>query len=111
MVRKTNPDVVATMLTAKKHDAWRAVAQRLSGARRKYSSVNLHTIDAQTKAGDTVVVLGKVLGSGDITKKVRVCALDYSDIAKAKLADIKAEAVSLKEEISKNPKAEGVMIL
>lgn len=109
--RKSNPTLVSALRTAMKNKNWLMVAHRLSGPTRKYVSVNLEEIDAQAKEGDTIVVVGKVLGVGAVTKKMRVCALGFSATARDKLARSKSEIVSLIEEIEKNPKADGVRVI
>jgi large subunit ribosomal protein L18e len=109
--RKTNPEIAETLLLAKNSKEWGKVAQRISGSSRNYSSVNLDEIERASKEGESVVVVGKVLGSGSITKKVRVCALGFSESAKEKIKSAKGETVLLADEIKKNPKAQGVNIL
>lgn len=111
--KKTNPVILEAIAAAlkTKSKAWHAVAQRLSAATRLYDSKNLSEIDTTTTAGDTVVVLGKVLGSGDITKKIRIAALSFSQSAANKLKKTKSEAVFITEEIAKNQKAAGVKFL
>lgn len=109
--RKTHTEVVSTLIKAKNAKAWARVAQKISGSRKKYDSVNLELIDRNTKEGDTVVIVGKVLGSGVLHKKVRICAMSFSESARTKLKNMKAEIVSIEEEIKKNPKAEGIKIL
>ena len=109
--RKTNPLVSDTLNLALKNKNWLPIAKTIASSRRKYSSVNLSEIDRQTTAGDTVVVIGKVLGSGDISKKVRVCAFGFSSSALEKLKKSKSEPVSILEEIKKNTKAEGLKII
>lgn len=111
--RKTHPATAATIAAALKVKTalWKAVAQRISGPTRKHASVNLDTIDTATKTGDTVIVVGKVLSSGDVTKKVRICALGFSAAAVQKLRRTKSEAASILEEIQKNPRGEGVKVL
>jgi large subunit ribosomal protein L18e len=108
---KTNSEVVETLLAAKKNVAWNKVAQVISGSRKKYASVNLKEIDGESKDGETIVVVGKVLGNGKINKKVRVCAMNFSESAFEKLKEVKSEGIILLEEIKKNPKAEGIKIL
>ena len=108
---KTNSEVVETLLAAKKNVAWNKVAQLISGSRKKYASVNLKEIDGESKDGETIVVVGKVLGNGKINKKVRVCAMNFSESAFEKLKEVKSEGIILLEEIKKNPKAEGIKIL
>ena len=111
MRKKTNSEIVKTIILAKKNNKWIKLAYQLSGSTRKYSSVNLDEIDKKSKEGDTLVVLGKVLGSGNLNKKVRVCALGFSASAVEKLKKTKSEISSLADEIKKNPKAEGIKIL
>lgn len=109
--KKTNPTLLAIVAAALKNQKWFPLAKRLSASTRQQASVNLSLIDHETKAGDTIVIPGKVLGSGTLTKKVRICALSFSASAKEKMKATKSEAVLLLEEIQKNPKAEGVNIL
>lgn len=109
--RKTNPNIVQTILEAKKKKDWFPIAAILSGPRRKRIAINLDRIDSETKEGDTVVVPGKVLSQGEIYKKVRIAALGFSQDAKEKLLKAKCEVVSLSEEIKKNPLAKGIKIL
>lgn len=103
--------VVETILAAKKNKSWNKIAQLISGSKKKYSSVNLKEIDKKSKEGDTIVVPGKVLASGNLSKKIRICAMNFSESAKEKLKDSKTEGVMLIEEIKKNPNAEEVKIL
>ena len=109
--RKTNPELVQTILLAKKSKEWLAIANVLSGSRRNRIDINLEKIDEETKAGDTVVVPGKVLSLGEIDKKIRICALSFSEKAKEKLLSSKCEVVSILDEIKKNPRANGIKIL
>ncbi|MBU0761326.1 MAG: 50S ribosomal protein L18e [Nanoarchaeota archaeon] len=109
--RKTNPVLVETLQAAIKNPAWTDVAKLLSGPTRKQTSKNLFEIDKETTAGDTVIIVGKVLSKGELTKKVRICALAISEKAQEKLKPTKSEIVSILKEITKNKKAEGVRIL
>lgn len=111
MRKKTNPELVRTILIAKKNNAWLQIAGMLSVPRRKQASVNLERIERETTEGDTIVVPGKVLGVGDISKRVRVCALSFSKDAIKKLKETKSEIVNIEEEIRINPKAQGIKII
>ena len=51
-----------------KTQVWRDVAEYLERPRRKRVEVNLGEIDRYVKEGDIVVVPGKLLGGGTITK-------------------------------------------
>jgi len=109
--KKNSPEIVETIELAKKNSAWIEIAKLISGSRRKYSSVNLKTIESNSKEGDTIVVPGKVLGSGNVEKRIKVCAVSFSESAKEKIKKSKGEVVILVEEIKRNPKAEGIKML
>lgn len=109
--KKTHPLLVETLIAARKHKAWHALAHLLAASTRQQASVNLGYLDAHTKEGDTIIVTGKVLGTGQISKKIRICALAFSASAHHKLKAAKAETASVLEEIKKNPKAEGIRVL
>ncbi len=109
--RKTNVDSVRTIREALKKDAWEDVAKIVSSSTRKYVSLNLFEIDARSSEGDTIIIPGKVLSKGELTKKLRVCAMSFSEKAVEKIKSNKSEVIYLVDEIIKNPKAEGVKIL
>ena len=109
--RKTNPELIENILAARKNNSWKEIAHLISYPRRLQISKNLDEIEKTSKEGDTIIVPGKVLGEGDISKKIRVCAISFSEKAREKLKSKKCEIVSIKEEIKINPKAEGIKIL
>lgn len=109
--RKTNPELVQTISLAIKNSHWREIAKILSGSTRKHSQVNLSEIDKHSAAGDTIIVPGKVLSKGELTKRIRICALSISSEAKEKLKSTKSEFAYLAEEIRKNSEAEGIKII
>ncbi len=111
IVQKNDLEIVETILVAKKKKAWNKVAQIVGGSRKKYSSINLKEIDNFSQDGDTIVVPGKVLSSGNLYKKVKVCAVNFSESAKEKLKNAKIDYFKILEEIEKNPEAKGVKIL
>ena len=109
--RKINPELVETIIKAKKNDKWLGIASLLSAPRKLKIYVNLEKIEKESKEGDTIIVPGKVLSQGDISKKIRIAALSFSQQAREKLKNRKCEIVTIKEEISKNKEAKGVKIL
>ncbi len=109
--RKKNPEVVKTIIMAKKNDKWLEVAGLLSKPRSKLMQVNLDRIEKESKEGDTLLIPGKVLGEGEISKKIRIVALGFSKRAREKLKGKKCEIVKIKEEIEKNNKFQGVKII
>ena len=109
--KKTNPVLLETIKQAYRNKGWLKVAQKLSSSTRKYDSVNLERIDKESKAGDTIIILGKVLSIGKITKKLRICSLSSSTSAFEKMKEAKSEAVSILDEIKSNPKAQGIKVI
>ena len=109
--KKTNPELQEVIKAALKRKSWFNLASMLSSSSRKQSSINLDEINMQAKEGDIIVIPGKVLNKGELTKKVRICALGISKSAKEKLKSTKSEFASISDEIHKNPKAEGIKII
>src|SRR3989344_8130806 len=101
--RKMDTYVVDTLFVAKRSKKWNKIAQIISGSRRKYSNVNLGRIEKESSEGDILVVPGKVLGNGALTKKIKICALYFSSSAMDKIKHGKSEAVKIIDEIKKNP--------
>ncbi len=108
---KTNPELVETIRFANKNNSWRKVVQKISESRRKARGINLEEINKNSKEGDTIVVCSKILGVGNLEKRIKICALHFSENARKKIKENKSEAVILIDEMKKNPKAEGVKIL
>ena len=111
IARKTNPIIADTMRAALKQKAWTGVARILSGSTRTYAARNLAEIDAAAKDGAVVVVPGKVLGSGSITKKLSIYALSFSASAEEKLKNAKITHGRILDAIESNQKASGVVIV
>lgn len=109
--KKTNPKLAAAIYLATKSPAWLKLAKMLSQSTRKHSSVNLEEIDKQTSMGDTVLVPGRVLSVGEITKKIKICSFGISKEALERLTKTRSEWVHILDEIKKNPRAEGLKII
>ena len=108
--KKGNPILVETLRAAKKTGApfWLQAAGVLSGPRRRKIAVNLGDIEKATKEGDSIVVPGKILSQGEISKKIAVVAFAFSEKAKEKLLKTKSQAINIIDEIKKNPEAKGL---
>ena len=72
--------------------------------RRRRLAVNIGKISKCAKANDSIIVPGKVLGNGEIDKRISICAVEYSRQALQKLKKAGCSTVGL-EEILKNGKA------
>jgi large subunit ribosomal protein L18e len=109
--RKSNSILAETIIAAKKNEAWVGVAGILSGPRRKRICINLEQINKHSKAGEILVIPGKVLSQGEIDKKIKVVAFNFSEKAKEKLLTAKCETLDILEEIKSNPSAKGIKII
>ncbi|MEM7826471.1 MAG: 50S ribosomal protein L18e [Candidatus Aenigmatarchaeota archaeon] len=90
---------------------WKAVAEKLEKPRRKKVEVNVYEIERYAKEGETVVVPGVVLGSGEIRKKVRVAAWRFSPKAEEKIKKAGGIVMKIEDLVKENPKGSNVKIL
>lgn len=90
---------------------WKKAAEELSKPTRRRPEVNVSKIDKYAKDGSVVLVPGKVLGSGFITKKVTVAAFNFSGSARAHIAKSGGRAIGIHELIAENPQGKDVIIL
>ncbi len=118
MVKLTGPTnyqlkELLVQLDAKSHDNkfWKRIAEDLRRPTRERRIVNVYKIEKFAQDGETVVVPGKVLSVGDLTKKVNVAALTFSEEAKKKIEHAKGKTLSLQELLKNNPEGKQVRIL
>lgn len=115
-MKTDNPLLINTIhqlhKASKKYDAqiWVKLANELERSKHHRVSVNLSNISRSIKEGETAVVPGKVLGSGD-SSSICIAAFNFSDAAKKKIERAGGEYLSLEELIEKNPKGSGVRII
>ena len=90
---------------------WKRVVKDLKKPSRQRRTVNLYKIDKYAKDGETVLVPGKVLSLGEITRPIQVAAVNFSYEAKKKIIDAKGKTLSIKELLQSNPDGKKVRIL
>ena len=108
----TNPILLETieLLEEQKAPIWTEVAENLGKVNRQRPEVNISDIERNTEEGDTVVVPGKVLGSGRLSKNVNVAAFKASRGAKKHIND-NGEFMFIDELVEDNPEGSEVKIL
>lgn len=112
----TNPELKNLIVDLKKlsiqenKKLWKRIAKDLEKSTRSRRIVNLVKISKYAKEDETVLVPGKVLAGGDLTKKATIAAYQFSDSAIDKINKI-GKAITIKELMEKNPKASKVRIL
>jgi large subunit ribosomal protein L18e len=116
-VAKTNPRLSNLILllknTSRENEAkiWREIANRLETSNRNYAEVNLSKINRYAQDGETIIVPGKVLGSGALSQSVKVAALNFSASATSKIRDANGQCMTIEQLLQDNPKGSGVRIL
>lgn len=108
--KKTNSELVETLHFAEKNRLW-SLSKDLSSPTRKKITKNLEEIDKKAKEGETVLVAGKILGKGKLTKKIKIVALSFSSSAEEKIKKSGCKTATIKEEIEKNKTLKGVKVL
>jgi large subunit ribosomal protein L18e len=84
-----------------------AILKFVSVPKRKRVNVNLDKLSKYANEGESVIVPGKLLGNGKITKKLHVSAVEFSEQALTKLKESGCKVVDIKEMIKK----EGIRII
>lgn len=92
-----------------KAPAWERVAEELADPARNVNEVNLSSIERYSTG--VVLVPGKVLGTGELTKPVVVAALKFSKSAKEKITKAGGKAMTIAELAKQNPGCSNVKIM
>ncbi len=90
---------------------WKAVANNLSKPTRRRIIVNLFKINKLVKENETAIVPGKVLGNGELNRKITISAFNFSKTAKEKIEQNGGKAITINELIKINPKGSKVRII
>ena len=90
---------------------WKRVAELIARPARQRATVNIGKISRYTSAGDIIVVPGKVLGSGNLSHKVTVAALNASTSARTVIVGAGGSLISINELLTQVPKGKGVTII
>ena len=90
---------------------WKRVALDLEKPTRKRRAVNLSRINRHSKENETVVVPGKVLGSGVLDHKLTIAAYQFSQGALDKISEMGARVVPLGELIKESPKGKRIRVI
>ena len=90
---------------------WKRVVKDLKKSSRQRRTVNVYKIDKYARDGETVLVPGKVLSVGNISKKVDVAAINFSAEAKKKIEEAQGKVLTIQDLLQKNPEGKHVRIL
>lgn len=84
-------------------NVYKAVADKLSSTASQRSEVNLTKINKFAKEGEKIVVPGKVLGNGILSKKVTIIGFKASEGAIKKIEVAGSKFIEIKDYISNKP--------
>jgi large subunit ribosomal protein L18e len=90
---------------------WRDVAKRLEKPSKSWAEVNISRVAQHSKKGDTIIVPGKLLGSGTLSAPVTVAAYSFSGSAKSKIRSSGGKSISIPELVKSNPKGKNIKII
>ena len=90
---------------------WKEVAINLEKPTRQRRVVNLSKISRHTKENETIIVPGKVLGSGALNHKLTISAYQFSEQAKDKLQKAGAQIVPLLDLSKEKPNGKKIRII
>ncbi len=116
-VGTTNPEVqnlinfLHVQARTNKTKIWRSIANYMSKSKRSRIAVNVGKLVRLTSNGETVIVPGKVLGSGLIDHKLIVAASNFSPNARNKIESAGGKCIDLYELVKKNPKGSNIKII
>ena len=114
---KENPELITIIKSLKEQSRkngakiWRDLAERLEKPNRLHAVVNLSKIERYASDGETIVVPGKVLGSGNIKKNVSIAAWKFSKKAEEKIKKAGGRVLTLEELMNENPNGTRVRIM
>ena len=94
-----------------KRPIWKAIYRMLETSVRRERKVNVSKLNKVVPEGATVIVPGKVLGNGTLTKKLTVVALDFSKSSIEKIKKAGGNAVPLAKFVKRNAKKKGLIII
>jgi large subunit ribosomal protein L18e len=87
------------------------IATDLERPSRNRRAVNLSRINRFTKAGETIVVPGKVLASGELNHALTIAAWQFSGDALEKIAKSKSKAIPISELLNGGIKGKKVRVI
>ena len=90
---------------------WKDVAVRLARSNQSYAEVNLYHLSRTADEGQTILVPGKVLGTGQMDHALTVAALSFSDSARKKINAAGGETLTIRELVDRTPSGTDVRIL
>ena len=115
--KSTNPERIQLIRLLKKQSResnaaiWINVAKYLAKTQPQRTAVNLSKINRYSEKNGTIIVPGKVLGTGKLDHAITIAAFSSSEKAREKIKNAKAKYLTIQEIIEKNPKGKKIKII
>lgn len=115
--RKSNSELVKTIdhlkQASRENDApiWKSIAKKLEGPSRNWPIVNISKIEYNASKNGKVIIPGKIMGSGNLSKKVTVSAYSFTKSAVQKIENAGGKCMIYNDFIKKNPTGKDVMVI
>ena len=93
-----------------KTNVWKSVALELERPTRNHRVVNLSKIEKYCKDNDVIIIPGKLLSGGLLTKKVTIAAYAFSEKVLEKSSG-KASIISIEDAMKKFPNGKNIRII
>ena len=90
---------------------WKDVAKRLEKPKSSWAEVNLSHLERTAADGDVVLVPGKLLGAGSVSKKLTIAAVSCSDAAESGIKGSGGKVSTIEQLIEKHPSGKGIRII
>jgi large subunit ribosomal protein L18e len=97
--------------SSQKAGIWKRIAKDLSRSARQRRVVNVAKINRYAKKDETILVPGKVLGSGALNQSLTIAAFSFSESAKKIITDAKGKCLTIPELMKTNPTGKNVRII
>ena len=115
--QKTDDGVIELIKTLKKGSRtqgsalWGDIARRLEKPNRSWATVNVGKLPRVAAKGETVVIPGKLLGTGHIDIPLTVAAMGVSQAAREKVEAAGGKVLTVGQLFKANPKGSKVRII
>ena len=90
---------------------WADVADRIGKSTRRIAAVNLGKLEKYCEKGDTIIIPGKLLAQGAITKAITIGAFKASAAGKKKVEAAGGKVMTITELMKRNAKGSKVRIM
>lgn len=117
IISKTDPNLLSLIDELKRVSRekdvaiWRDIARRLDKPKRNWAEVNISRLERYAEDGDVIIVPGKLLGAGNLSKKLTVAAFKFSDSARQKIEGAGGRNLSITELLQESPEGSSIRVM